>query len=408
MVGYSEQGSHEQLELVAEGSKRYRVSSSDIDCFLVLEVLPVRRDGTAGTAVRCRSPVPCQSCVPSVQALRIAGNPQLGEVLTASYTFRGGMEGASIIRWYKSIDGRYWNQVAGTNYPEVSLRVNTELIHQYVRVQVTPIRAGTEESKGTVSVSKLVYINIGPDHDDGCVTALSRGYCEFPDLRLLPSEDGRITSSESVAGTLLVRHDGVFFAPQSKSTPTHELRLHFRLGYPLVFQAPSDPSVVVMCDGRQLLGDSEEEATYRSIVLQYNGSQEAAADAYMELLVVMYRLFFCAASPAVGQAVFGNAGFFDERVMRDELDVKSELQSCFARRRMKCLMAARGDGDDDGETLLERPGSHHTSLALLEEALLASEDLLDPNLQPLRRTLKSSGEHFRVPFLLPESLGVMF
>lgn len=158
----------EVATLVAEGTTSYRCATSDVGCYIAAEIVPMSHAGgravaREGLSAITRCDVPVVSLVPFVESLRIGGETYMNEVLTASYTFKGGDEGRSVIRWYRSLDGQRFTLFATTRAPDRSLTVGADLVHHYLRVQVTPIRR--DDTKGNVVISKLVYVNLPPEED---------------------------------------------------------------------------------------------------------------------------------------------------------------------------------------------------------------------------------------------------
>jgi hypothetical protein len=293
---------------------------------------------------------------------------------------------------------------------------------------VTPIRQ-TDGGKGTVAVSKLVYVNLNADQDASCVKALAEAEQTFMQMALLVDHVGKDgqTISVPVRGTLTITREEIRFTPTVAAEK--DISCSFLDPYPLLFHAPSDPSIIVWCDGRDVdaAAEGSSDRYGESYVLQCPDAPTA------DKILVLYRLFFCLATPQVLELLFpgqseGNGasdeddtstpmGILQQRATSatEVAELESRLNGLFARWRMKLKANEEDQGllsEEERELCrkLERAASSHSMLAILEEALFYTQSALGQitDTAPCRKTLNAAGEPRVLPFLLPQYPGVQF
>ena len=180
-------------------ARHYLCTTQDVASTIICQVIPARDDGVRGTPILARSPTVVLPMVPVIHNLRIAGEALLGDTLTASYDFLGGEEGGSVLRWYRAQDGLRFVPVSVTTAPDRKRLVGVELLHQYVRVQVTPVRR-SDASKGNSVISKLIYVNLSDESDAAIMRMVSCGVVAWHATVV-----HRITSSSSASSSCVDR-----------------------------------------------------------------------------------------------------------------------------------------------------------------------------------------------------------
>lgn len=220
------------VRLVSEDSTRYRCTTADVGKELLVEVTPFVTDIKdrvlcVGSSVLGRSLCVVSSLVPTLEGLRISGNAVLGGSVAASYVFCGGEEGGSIIQWHRSLDGRRFHPFYSTKAPDRVCPLTSDTVHQYIRVQVTPLRS--DGAKGNIVVSKLVFVNLAPDTDLLIGRKLFVQSSWSFDVRLVyPPRTDQGDYPTSVLGTLVMSRSKVAFRVNAGSLDTAVARQCWR------------------------------------------------------------------------------------------------------------------------------------------------------------------------------------
>jgi hypothetical protein len=452
----------ESATVVAAGATSYRCATTDVGCTILVEITPVATNTTAAASEghpppRCgvpalvRSDTAIVSLVPHIEGLRVGGDPYLGETLTASYAFKGGDEGRSVIRWYRSLDGQRFTLFASARAPERTLRVSADLVHHYIRVQVTPVRR--DDTKGNVTVSKLVYVNVPPAIDDEVVARVSEIATGQSPFRVhatwqVPSAAAS-GSAAPVEGELRFSHETVCFLPRggaSKPPPGHPPPPVFRWADASHRERPyallaggRDECAVVWLDAATSCGGA---AAVTSSTSSLSASSSAAPSppppaAHLvtvdnwqlrEFVLLLHRTLFCLATQVTwglvashGAAADALASVFPLGTGANETPlgvapdkIAADLQALA--RRAKGLGSGREVGGDRGSSSyrgVQRPGSERGFVAIVEECAFAAEiaagkQLVAGGAYGGDGAAAGRGEPPRLPIVLPNLPGILF
>ena len=165
-------------------ARSYALVAADEGALIRFEVTPVAQSGPSpglavtSTAVGPVTPDPHPTTPPTASSVFISGAPQVGEVLTGSYTYadtEGDLEGASTFRWLRAR-----TPIAGATAQTYTLVVADQ--GTMVSFEVTPVaRSGPSPGLAVVSTAVgPVTPTLGRDRPDGPPFVCNGSRCLVP------------------------------------------------------------------------------------------------------------------------------------------------------------------------------------------------------------------------------------
>ncbi|KNC52722.1 AIR9 protein [Thecamonas trahens ATCC 50062] len=127
-----------KLALCAKASWTYTLTADDVGFEVMVEVRPIRCDGVRGDRVTIRVHGAVAPGEPAFESLAVAGTLAQGAVLSVTGDYSGGVEGASLIRWYRVYPGM--ESLAKHIADGASYKVSSDDLESKLRVDYTPIR----------------------------------------------------------------------------------------------------------------------------------------------------------------------------------------------------------------------------------------------------------------------------
>ncbi|XP_078436682.1 outer arm dynein light chain 1 protein isoform X2 [Wolffia australiana] len=125
---------------ISKNAKAFRIPLGAFGYYLVTKFTPTAPDGESGEPVYVVSETPVETLPPSLNFLSVVGNYFEGDVLTASYGYIGGHEGASLYKWFlhesETDPGSLILEASGS----LQYRITKEAIGKFVSFECTPMR----------------------------------------------------------------------------------------------------------------------------------------------------------------------------------------------------------------------------------------------------------------------------
>ena len=142
-------------ELAAEGNK-YTCELDDSGLRLVYEYTPMRNDGVVGETVRSALTAPVAQGPPRVKDLTFEVDAFVeGETATADYRYYGGMEGESLVTWYRGEDGKDTAAFKQCGFGPEYTYSYADIGHQML-ITVLPVRADGDEGEMAEARSPVI------------------------------------------------------------------------------------------------------------------------------------------------------------------------------------------------------------------------------------------------------------
>ena len=86
---------------LSDNGSAYQLQNEDVGHIVMVECLPVSSTGQKGTPKGFESPHPVQPAIPIIKSVDLGGVFEEGQVLEAQYVYSGGVEGESVIEWFR-------------------------------------------------------------------------------------------------------------------------------------------------------------------------------------------------------------------------------------------------------------------------------------------------------------------
>lgn len=122
-------------------ARRYCPTFADVGSVIVVTVTPVRSDGLRGQPVTVSSATPIEAGTPTVTSLSIRGTIKQGETVAVDHVYTGGTEGASEIRWYRSMDDESWELLSEVAPNVREIIVSSMETDRALKVVYVPVRS---------------------------------------------------------------------------------------------------------------------------------------------------------------------------------------------------------------------------------------------------------------------------
>ena len=123
---------------LSDNGSAYQLQNEDVGHIVMVECLPVSSTGQKGTPKGFESPHPVQPAIPIIKSVDLGGVFEEGQVLEAQYVYSGGVEGESVIEWFRTSPGGSCSKrdsVSGKEYP-----LTIDDIGCTISYTVTPVR----------------------------------------------------------------------------------------------------------------------------------------------------------------------------------------------------------------------------------------------------------------------------
>lgn len=165
-----------ERKLVCDQSQEYIIKVEDIGHLLVFAYTPVREDGMMGATVEVIGSV-VQPNDPTINNLKIVGQPFISKLLSLQGDYSGGLEGESKIEWFSSSfkNGPFTLLNSGS---QRNLLLTADENDNYIKVQYTPIRSDGKRGN-PVETQPQVRIQMAPNMSSTLRNSIEGAKAEF-------------------------------------------------------------------------------------------------------------------------------------------------------------------------------------------------------------------------------------
>lgn len=165
-----------ERKLVCDQSHEYIIKVEDIGHVLVFAYTPVREDGMTGTTVEVIGSA-VQPNDPTINNLKIIGQPFISKILSLQGDYSGGVEGESEIEWFSSPfkSGPFTLLHTGS---QRNLLLTADEHDNYIKVKYTPIRSDGKRGN-PVETQPQVRIQMAPNMRSALRNSIEGAKAEF-------------------------------------------------------------------------------------------------------------------------------------------------------------------------------------------------------------------------------------